>query len=103
MCSNQRVPAADKGTVRTFPAVLGLGAGLAVLQGAYDYTGGKLSGYEKDPSIDEYERKEQLRKDRRRPIQETLEQLGEGRGMMSSRMMLELLTNAFRYIRSGLC
>lgn len=62
------------------PAVLGIGAGLAVVQGVFDYTGGMLSGYEKDPNVDEYERKEQLRKNRRRPIQETLDQLGEGRG-----------------------
>ncbi|MCJ1256372.1 hypothetical protein MMC24_004193 [Lignoscripta atroalba] len=66
---------------RTLPAVLGYGAGLAVLLGAYDYTGGVLTGYEKDPNVDEYERKEALRKNRRRPIQETLEQLGEGRGI----------------------
>ena len=46
----------------------------------FDYTGGKFSGYDKDPNVDEYERKENLRKNRRRPIQETLEQLGEGRG-----------------------
>lgn len=50
------------------------------MQGAFDYTGGKFSGYEKDPNVDEYERKEALRKNRRRPIQETLDQLGEGRG-----------------------
>lgn len=73
----------DIHTVRTFPAVLGFGAGLAIIQGAFDYTGGKFSGYEKDPSIDEYERKEYLRKNRRKPIQETLEQLGEGRGRSS--------------------
>ncbi|CAD6564858.1 MAG: hypothetical protein ASARMPRED_005711 [Alectoria sarmentosa] len=66
---------------RTFPAVLGFGAGLAVVQGAFDYTGGKFSGYDKDSNVDEYERKEALRKNRRRPIQETLEQLGEGRGV----------------------
>lgn len=66
--------------VRTLPAVLGYGAGLAVLLGTYDYTGGVLSGYDKDPNVDEYLRKEQLRKNRRRPIQETLEELGEGRG-----------------------
>ncbi len=71
---------ADGNTVRTFPAVLGLGAGLAVAQGVFDYTGGKFSGYEKDPHVDEYERKEHLRLNRRRPIGETLELLGEGRG-----------------------
>ena len=69
-------------TVRTFPAVLGFGAGLATVQGVFDYTGGKFSGYEKDPHVDEYERKENLRKMRRKPIQETLEQLGEGRGIL---------------------
>lgn len=70
----------DQVTVRTFPAVLGFGAGLAVVQGVFDYTGGKLSGYDKDPNVDEYERKEALRKNRRRPIEETLELLGDGRG-----------------------
>ena len=74
----------DHSTVRTFPAVLGFGAGLATVQGVFDYTGGKFSGYEKDPHVDEYERKENLRKMRRKPIQETLEQLGEGRGMTLS-------------------
>lgn len=67
-------------TVRSFPAVLGIGAGIAVVQGVYDYTGGSLSGYGKDPNVDEYERKEQLRRNRRRPIQQTLDEVGEGRG-----------------------
>lgn len=68
--------------VRTMPAVLGYGAGLAVLLGTFDYTGGRLTGYERDPNVDEYDRKEQLRKNRRRPIQETIQELGEGRGML---------------------
>lgn len=67
-------------TVRTIPAVLGLGVGLAVLQGVFTYTGGAFSGYDKGPSVDEFDRKQQLRKNRRRPIQETLDELGEGRG-----------------------
>jgi len=66
---------------RTLPAVLGYGAGLAILLGTYDYTGGALTGYTRDPDVDEYDRKEQLRKNRRRPIQETLGELGEGRGI----------------------
>lgn len=82
--AERAVVLADQNTVRTFPAVLGFGAGLAVLQGAFDYTGGALTGYEKDPSVDEYERKEQLRKNKRRPIQETLEELGEGRGTLTT-------------------
>ena len=63
------------------PAILGFGAGLAVVEGVFDYCGGGLEGYEKDPREDEYERKQRLRKERRRPIEETLSQLGEGRGM----------------------
>ncbi|MCJ1414597.1 hypothetical protein MMC32_000924 [Xylographa parallela] len=63
------------------PAVLGYGAGLAVLLGTFDYTGGVLTGYEKDPNVDEYDRKQQLRKNRRMPIEETISDLGEGRGI----------------------
>jgi hypothetical protein len=73
-------PNADGHIVRTFPAILGFGTALAVAQGVFDYTGGKFEGYDKDPSVDEYERKKHLRLNRRKPIGETLEQLGEGRG-----------------------
>lgn len=66
--------------MRSFPAVLGFGAALATLQGVFDYTGAKLTGFEADPSVDQYGRKEQIRRDTRRPIEETLQQLGEGRG-----------------------
>ncbi len=62
------------------PAVLGYGACAAILLGVFDYTGGVLSGYEDQTDVDEYERKEHLRKNRRRPIQETIDELGEGRG-----------------------
>jgi hypothetical protein len=60
---------------------LGYGALLSVLMGVFDYTGGKLTGYEKDPTVDEVDRKEFLRKNRRRPIWETIMELGEGRGL----------------------
>lgn len=49
--------------------------------GVFDYTGGVLTGYNREPGADEFERKENLRKNRRRPVQETIEELGEGRGM----------------------
>ena len=75
-----RRPEADDNAVRTFPAVLGLGAGLAVVEAAFDYTGGSLWGWKQDIYRDEYEHKETLRTTRRRPLQETLDQLGEGRG-----------------------
>lgn len=62
------------------PAVVGLGALMAVASSAFQYTGGKLSGYDRDPNVDEYERKEAMRANRRRPITETISELGEGRG-----------------------
>lgn len=65
------------------PAVAGYGAGLAILLGAFNYTGGKLTGYEKDTTVDEVSRKEYLRKNRRRPMEETVQELGEGRGRQS--------------------
>lgn len=68
----------------TTPAILGFGALTAVVMSAYDYTGGSLSGYKKDKDLDEFERKEALRKNRRRPIQETISELGEGRGTSPS-------------------
>ncbi|KAL8804735.1 MAG: hypothetical protein Q9223_005894 [Gallowayella weberi] len=72
---------ADSPAVRSFPAVLGFGALLAVIQGVFDFTGGKLSGFARDNTVDEYERIEQMRRNKRRPIEETLQELGEGRGI----------------------
>ena len=68
--------------VRTFPAVIGFGAAFALLQGGFSYMGGDFSGFLKDSATNEYDRKEELRKNRRRPVQETIEQLGEGNGML---------------------
>lgn len=63
------------------PAVVGYGAATSVVLSAYEFTGGNLRG--KKPEVegmDEYQRKEHLRKNRRRPIEETLAEIGEGRG-----------------------
>lgn len=63
------------------PQILGQGALAAVVLTAFDYTGGRLTGYKKDSQfVDEYERKEFLRNNRRRPLTETVADLGEGRG-----------------------
>ena len=67
--------------VRSAPAVMGYGAALSVVLAAFTYTGGKLTGYERDPAVDEVSRKEYLRKNRRRPVDEIVNELGEGRGM----------------------
>ncbi|KAK4237579.1 hypothetical protein C8A03DRAFT_15907 [Achaetomium macrosporum] len=61
--------------------ILGFGALTGVILAVYDYTGGSLRGYMERPEMDEYERKEMLRKNRRRPIEETLAEIGEGRGI----------------------
>lgn len=67
-------------TARSGAAVLGYGAGLSVILSAFTFTGGRLQGYHRDPDVDEVSRKEYLRKNRRRPIEQTINELGEGRG-----------------------
>jgi putative N-acetylmannosamine-6-phosphate epimerase len=62
------------------PRIIGYGAFSAVALAAYEFTGGTLKGYLNRPEMDEYERKELLRKNRRRPIEETIAEIGEGRG-----------------------
>jgi hypothetical protein len=71
--------------------VLGFGALAAVILGALDYTGGTLGRYNKDPEIDEFERKQHLRKNRRQPIEETIVEIGEGRALSSSRNLRPML------------
>ncbi|OJJ49210.1 hypothetical protein ASPZODRAFT_129624 [Penicilliopsis zonata CBS 506.65] len=68
---------------RSFPAVLGYGAALATAMGAFEYTGGSLWGYKKDLEVDEFDRREQLRKAYRTPAEQTFEELGEGRGIFA--------------------
>ncbi|RAL61967.1 hypothetical protein DID88_002456 [Monilinia fructigena] len=65
----------------TTPAVLGFGALTAVVLSAFNYTGGTLGGYKRGPNEDEFERKEHLRRNRRIPVEQTLAELGEGRGI----------------------
>lgn len=67
---------------RTFPALMGYGAGLAIGMSGFNYAGG-LWGHkrDKDLSVDEFERRTQLRKNYRIPGEQTLAELGEGRGM----------------------
>ncbi|KAF2085318.1 hypothetical protein K490DRAFT_46727 [Saccharata proteae CBS 121410] len=66
---------------RTLPAVLKYGAGLSLLMGVFNYTGGSLGGRSTDPTVDEFERKQFLRKNKRIPMEQTIEELGEGRGI----------------------
>ncbi|KAI4858616.1 NADH-ubiquinone oxidoreductase 213 kDa subunit [Hypoxylon rubiginosum] len=64
------------------PQILGIGAAFSAIMSAFEFTGGTLRGKPRTeaPEIDEYDRKEYLRKNRRRPIAETISEIGEGRG-----------------------
>lgn len=79
--------------------MLGAGASVATVMAAYAYSSG-LRGYKQDEEEDEVERKEALKKLRRRPIQETIDQLGEGRGVFILNWIQISSANKSRYIRS---
>lgn len=70
---------------------MGYGFALAALLGTFEYTGGSLSGYNKDPNEDEFERRERLRKNYRSKGEETIAELGEGRGMPSTQRIEDYL------------
>ncbi|KAJ5476561.1 hypothetical protein N7475_002290 [Penicillium sp. IBT 31633x] len=67
--------------VRTFPAVLGYGIALSTAMTAFEYTGGSLFGYQKDHTVDEFDRRTALRKAFQTPGEQTIAELGEGRGI----------------------
>jgi len=78
------------------PPTLGMGAVTAAVMAAADFTGG-LSGHGKPAEMDEFERKEQLRLNRRRPIEETIAEIGEGRGKCSSWLQHYVVTSHARW------
>jgi hypothetical protein len=61
--------------------MLGMGTATAAVMFGFRYTNG-FKGYKtmNDQGIDEVAEKEAIKKNYRRPIWETIEQLGEGRG-----------------------
>lgn len=60
--------------------ILGYGAFTSVILATWDYTAGLRGKRPEIEGMDEFERREYLRKNRRRPIEETLANIGEGRG-----------------------
>ena len=62
------------------PRIVGMGAFTASILFLFDYTGGHLTGFRKDREVDGYAVKEAIRKNRRRPGEETIAELGDGRG-----------------------
>ena len=102
-CRLCRAQNTEPATARSFPATLGFGAGLAILNGVFDYTGGAIQGRGLGPNNEEdYGSKEWMRRNRRRPIQETLDELGEGRGNSQLRSEVEAvgIDQAYRDIRA---
>ena len=66
------------------PSVIGNGVALAVVMGAIHYTGGTFFRDNDTPHDEPYaDTKEAARKRFRRPINETINELGEGRGLCS--------------------
>ncbi|KAF9873450.1 Tim17/Tim22/Tim23 family protein [Colletotrichum karsti] len=68
-------------TTKKMPVVLGLGAGFAAWQGIFTLTGGRLRGWTDRLDEDEFENKIAMRANKRRPIEETIAEIGEGRGI----------------------
>ncbi|KAI8939719.1 hypothetical protein NX059_003469 [Plenodomus lindquistii] len=69
---------------RSLPFMLGAGAAVSTVMTTYRYTNGLRGVGDIRDQVDddgEVERREELKKIRRRPLSETIEQLGEGRGI----------------------
>jgi hypothetical protein len=75
------------------PYMLVAGAFSSTVMATFGYTGG-LRGVRRilDPEVDEVDRKVAESKTYRRPISETIEQLGEGRGELETRLVVRELT-----------
>ncbi|KAF1929046.1 NADH-ubiquinone oxidoreductase 213 kDa subunit [Didymella exigua CBS 183.55] len=66
---------------RSLPFMLGAGAVFGTGMTAYRYTAGMRGTVSGEVDDEEVERREAMKKLRRRPLSETIEQLGEGRGI----------------------
>lgn len=78
--SEERLGLTLSATALRIPQILGHGALISVVLTAFDFTGGLVGKKPESEFADEYERKEYLRRNRRRPLTETIADLGEGRG-----------------------
>lgn len=67
------------------PRIVGYGALFSVVLSVYEYSGASIKGSRKTQELDEFDRKEYLRMNRRRPLEETLAEVGEGRCELSRR------------------
>lgn len=66
------------GSARRIPVVVGLGSGIGAFQGMFYYLGGRYDTFRHER--DEFARKETIRRTTRLPIEQTISEIGEGRG-----------------------
>lgn len=66
---------------------------------AFRYTAGLRGTLSGEVDEDEVERRQAMKKQHRRPLSETLEQLGEGRGKLGIALFTWLTTDNNRYLR----
>ncbi|EFY99625.1 Tim17/Tim22/Tim23/Pmp24 family protein [Metarhizium robertsii] len=64
---------------RRMPVVVGLGSAVGAIQGALYFLGGRIDSFKKES--DEFERKERIRRTTRLPVEQTVAEIGEGRGI----------------------
>jgi len=79
--------------------MLGAGAVFGTGMAAFRYTAGLRGTTSGEVDDEEIERREAMKKMRRRPLSETLEQLGEGRGKCSIMSQTRPFVDEFRYLR----
>jgi hypothetical protein len=72
------------------------GTGMA----AFRYTAGLRGTASGEVDEEEIERREAMKKLRRRPLSETLDQLGEGRGKLNTAPLMVISADITRYLRS---
>ena len=63
------------------PSVLGNGLLLGVALAGAQYTGGAIFSHRPDPDEDKFAKKEEIRRRFRRPVNEMINEIGEGRGI----------------------
>ena len=68
------------------PVVMGLGALVGGIQGTMHLFGARIDTFKKED--DEFARKETIRRTTRLPIEQTISEVGEGRGAFSDYMLL---------------
>jgi hypothetical protein len=82
--------------------MVGAGAATATVMTAYRYTSGMRGYGDAELDDEEVERREAAKKARRRPLSETIEQLGEGRGENDYHIKCGHAANKFRNLCSWL-